>query len=70
MTRGISEESHPANWNAWGRAAGPRRNQEMLMRKPNLVVAFPGGEGTADMVQKAIAAGVKVVHCNRNYETR
>lgn len=29
--------------------------------KPSLVVAFPGGEGTADMVRKARAAGVEVV---------
>jgi hypothetical protein len=31
------------------------------MEKPDLVVAFPGGRGTADMVRRAKAAGVRVV---------
>ena len=51
-----------ANWSEHGKAAGPMRNQMMLDEgKPDLVVAFPGGRGTADMVRKAKAAGVKVV---------
>jgi hypothetical protein len=44
----------PANWKVYGRAAGPIRNMKMLLEgKPDLVVAFPGGIGTADMVKKA-----------------
>jgi predicted polyphosphate/ATP-dependent NAD kinase len=31
-----------------------------LTWKPDLVVAFPGGDGTADMVWRAEAAGVPV----------
>lgn len=50
-----------ANWEAHGNAAGPIRNQRMLDWKPDLVVAFPGGRGTADMVARAKAAGVKVI---------
>ncbi len=56
--------SHPfvAQWTRLGRAAGPIRNQQMLDEgKPDLVVAFPGGRGTADMVRRARAAGVEVV---------
>jgi predicted Rossmann-fold nucleotide-binding protein len=50
-----------ADWQTHGRAAGPLRNQQMLDEgKPDLVVAFPGGIGTADMVRRAEAAGVKV----------
>lgn len=42
--------------------AGPRRNQRMLDEsKPDLCIAFPGGNGTADMVRRCEAAGVKVV---------
>ena len=53
---------YPADWNAHGRAAGPLRNQKMLDEaKPSLVVAFPGGRGTADMVRRARDAGVSVV---------
>lgn len=52
----------PANWDYHGRAAGPIRNQQMLDEgKPDLVVAFPGGTGTADMVRRARKAGVEVV---------
>lgn len=50
-----------AAWKAYGRAAGPLRNAHMLdEHKPDLVIAFPGGDGTADMVRRALAAGVKV----------
>lgn len=52
----------PADWKAHGRAAGPIRNQRMLDEGgPELVVAFPGGKGTADMVRRARKAGVLVV---------
>lgn len=51
-----------AEWKKYGRAAGPRRNQRLLDEgRPDLVVAFPGGKGTADMVRRARAAGVNVV---------
>jgi hypothetical protein len=51
----------PADWYENGKAAGPIRNQQMLdIGKPDLVVAFPGGRGTADMVRRAEKAGVPV----------
>jgi hypothetical protein len=49
-----------AEWDKHGRSAGPRRNARMLEWKPDLVIAFPGGRGTADMVAKAEAAGISV----------
>lgn len=52
----------PAAWKKDGRAAGPIRNKRMLDEgKPDLVIAFPGGRGTADMVRRAEAAGIHVV---------
>lgn len=51
-----------ADWKKHGKAAGPIRNQHMVDHyKPELVVAFPGGRGTADMVRRAKAADVKVM---------
>lgn len=51
----------PALWYLYGKGAGPIRNQLMLDKHtPRLVVAFPGGKGTADMVAKARAANVDV----------
>lgn len=38
-------------------AAGVYRNQEMLDSGIDLVIAFPGGRGTADMVRRVKAAG-------------
>jgi predicted Rossmann-fold nucleotide-binding protein len=51
-----------ADWGTYGRAAGPLRNAEMLKLKPDLVIAFPGGSGTANMVAQARAAGIEVEH--------
>jgi len=61
LARGITIQYFPADWGKHGRAAGPIRNQQMLDQgKPDLVVAFAGGRGTADMVRRARAAGVRV----------
>lgn len=47
-----------AAWDKHGKRAGPIRNREMLKLKPNaLVVAFPGGAGTADCVKAAVELG-------------
>lgn len=66
--RGIPVLPFPADWSRYGDAAGPIRNADMLagrhpqgeVPRPELVVALPGGAGTADMVRKAQAAGVPV----------
>jgi hypothetical protein len=58
----IPTKCYPAAWQLYGRRAGPIRNQQMLTDgKPDLVIAFPGGRGTADMVRRAKLAGVSVV---------
>ena len=64
---GWSSAVMPAQWERHGRAAGPIRNRELLEQaiakavahtSPGslasvLVVAFPGGPGTASLVQQA-----------------
>ena len=58
----VSCQSYPADWLKLGRAAGPARNKQMLVEgKPHLVVAFPGGRGTANMVRQAKQMGVEVM---------
>jgi len=48
-----------ADWETYGRAAGPIRNKQMLVEgKPDIVIAFPGGAGTANMIRQARAAGI------------
>lgn len=58
--------SFPANWNKYGNSAGPIRNKQMLTEgRPDIVVAFPGGKGTANMVKQAKVAGVKVIEIKK-----
>lgn len=53
--------SFPADWKRKGRMAGVLRNHDMIVKgHPDLVVAFEGGKGTADMVFRAKQAGVPV----------
>lgn len=59
--KGIAVKKVPADWKKYGRAAGPIRNSEMLKLNPDLVVAFPGGVGTTDMVVKASKAGIEII---------
>lgn len=60
----------PALWREHGRAAGPIRNKRMLTDfEPDVVVAFPGGKGTADMIKQAEAHGIEVLqYFNSNPE--
>ena len=58
--RGVQEVICPANWDRRGTWAGPIRNSAMLLLQPDLVLAFPGGKGTEDMVRKAEAKGIRV----------
>jgi len=58
--RSIEVVDCPAQWDLYGKSAGYIRNKYMLTLQPDLVVAFPGGKGTADMIKQAVKAGVKV----------
>jgi len=60
--RGRESTGFPADWKRHGKAAGPKRNTRMIEEgKPDLVIAFPGGKGTANMVAQARAAGIEVI---------
>ena len=58
--RGILVAEVRALWKQHGNGAGPIRNRGMLALGPDGVIAFPGGNGTADMGSIATAAGVPV----------
>jgi hypothetical protein len=54
---------YPPNWERLGKRAGKLRNDFMLAdSRPDFVIAFPGGRNTADLVAKAFAAGIQVLH--------
>ena len=51
---GVPYCTYHALWGAEGLAAGPNRNERMLRdARPDLLVAFPGGAGTASCVRIA-----------------
>lgn len=54
----------PANWEAFGKAAGPIRNRQMLDEKPDLVAAFHSNirnsKGTLDCIMEANKRGIRV----------
>jgi len=62
----IKEEVHPANWNKYGKGAGPIRNQEMVDAGADICVAFlaPNSRGTKDCAARARAAKIKVLEFN------
>jgi hypothetical protein len=60
--RGIECLTFPADWKGMGLAAGPIRNQQMIDEgKPDLVIAFPGGAGTHDMMARATKANLQQI---------
>jgi hypothetical protein len=65
---GVECVVYKADWKAHGRAAGPIRNAKMLAdENPDMVVAFPGGAGTASCVLLAQRAGLVVADLRRSY---
>lgn len=54
--------SFPADWEVHLKKAGFYRNQLMLtIAKPDIVVAFPGNNGTKDMKERAHKANIEVI---------
>lgn len=61
ISREVPYFGWPAPFSRLPRAGGPWRNQKMLDRwNPDLIIAFPGGKGTASMISKAKKAGVPI----------
>lgn len=58
---GYEIETYPADWKKYGRAAGPKRNKEMV-ENSNAVVAFWDGNsrGTKSLVEYAKKKNVSV----------
>ncbi|WP_187275092.1 DUF2493 domain-containing protein [Methylobacterium sp. WL120] len=71
LTRGVDYDTVPADWRRWKNAAGPIRNEEMLRRwAPHAVVAFKGGPGTQDMIDRARLSRVRVIEVPKDLAIR
>jgi hypothetical protein len=57
-------ERFPADWDRYGKSAGPIRNRQMLDEKPDLVLAFhsniENSKGTKDCITEASKRGIEV----------
>ena len=61
--------TYPAEWDVYGRKAGPIRNLEMLIEEnPDLVLAFPGSDGTANMIHLARTAGHSLLEISDRHD--
>jgi hypothetical protein len=54
----VQQEAYPADWSTYGRAAGHRRNAEMIGTRPDRVLAFirdnsPGATGCAELARQS-----------------
>lgn len=63
--RGLACEQYPADWERYGRGAGPIRNEQMA-NVANALIAFWDGQsrGTANMINLAMSKGLKVAVVN------
>ena len=57
----IPYHTFKADWDEYGKAAGPIRNKEMLSHGPGILIAFPGGRGTENCVKQAKELGLVVL---------
>lgn len=60
---GWDVEEYPADWDTYGRSAGPIRNAEMVKLGADVCLAFPftNSRGTIDCMRRAKVAGIPVI---------
>jgi len=63
--RVVEVEVYPADWERYGKKAGPIRNKQMRDEgKPDFGIAFPGGHGTAGMTALLREKNIPVIEVN------
>lgn len=62
--RNIPLKIIPANWNKYGKSAGPIRNREMSKEADRLIAFWDGkSKGTKDMIDVAKSKGIPIHIC-------
>lgn len=57
---GIPVKEFPADWEKYGKSAGPRRNHAMARYADGLILIHHGTTGSLDMLSKAERFGLKI----------
>lgn len=74
LNRGLTVITYPADWERYGKSAGPIRNKEMLDEEPHLVIAFHNNieksKGTKNMIEQAKKANINVFVINEKSEMK
>lgn len=65
---GVQPVTCEANWSYYDKAAGPIRNAAMALLYPDILIAFPGGSGTANMVEQAVRHGILTYDATKLYK--
>jgi len=66
---GLELKVFMADWKRHGTGAGPVRNQRMIDEaRPDITIAFAGGRGTLDMINRSYTNGVKVIDLREFYK--
>jgi hypothetical protein len=60
IERNVYYELYRADWKKYKNAAGPIRNKQMIDSHIDLLVAFPGGKGTKNMIEQCKKNNIKV----------
>lgn len=71
VKRGLKHMPFIANWELYGKRAGPVRNEKMIVDgRADGVIAFPGGKGTANMIKLADKYKLPVIIVTPPQESR
>ena len=59
-------KEYPAEWDRYGRAAGPIRNKQMIdyIYPGGVLVVFPGGSGTRNVTKLAEKDAIRVIRAS------
>jgi len=57
-------EVYKAEWDLYGKAAGPIRNKLMASKNIDFAIAFPGGKGTRNMISICSKNNISIIDCS------
>jgi hypothetical protein len=71
ISKGIPVDVYLPDWHAYGRAAGPRRNEQMAVNADGLVVVrFEDSRGSEDILSRMQQRGLPIVDVAFRMHTR